>query len=76
MSQEFDSTSDARVANNVMRHSYRELTEAEKGYMQTIKDQALLLYNSIDALGSSRELSIAKTKAEEAAMWAVKHITG
>lgn len=76
MSQEFDSTSDARVANNVMRHNYRELTEAEKGYMQTIKDQALLLYNSIDALGSSRELSIAKTKAEEAAMWAVKHITG
>ena len=25
--------------------------------------------------GTSRELSIAKTKAEEAVMWAVKHVT-
>jgi hypothetical protein len=34
----------------------------------------------IDGIGKraapSRELSLAKTKAEEAVMWAVKHITG
>lgn len=30
----------------------------------------------IDKLGSKREYSIAKTKIEEAVMWAVKGITG
>lgn len=29
----------------------------------------------IEGLGNSRELSLAKTKIEEAVMWAVKHIT-
>jgi hypothetical protein len=62
--------------NNVMQHQYRELTEDEKGQMQTIKDQGLLLYNSIDGIGQSRELSLAKTKVEEAVMWAIKHVTG
>lgn len=74
--EQFDSTDDRRTANNVMRHQYRELTEDEKGQMQTIKDQGLLLYNSIDGIGQSRELSLAKTKVEEAVMWAIKHVTG
>ena len=30
---------------------------------------------AIEGIGGSRELSIAKTKTEEAVMWAVKHIT-
>ena len=71
-----DSTSDARTVNNVMRHAYRVLTDDEKAVMQKIKDDSLALHEFIGSLGGSRELSIAKTKIEEAVMWAVKHITG
>ena len=69
------STSDERTANNVMRHEYRVLSDAEKAQMQAIKDKGLELHNLIESIGQSRELSIAKTKTEEAVMWAVKHIT-
>jgi len=70
-----DSTSDARTVNNVMRHAYRVLTDDEKAVMQKIKDDSLALHEFIGSLGGSRELSIAKTKIEEAVMWAVKHVT-
>ena len=70
-----DSTSDQRTVNNVMRHAYRVLTDQEKTDMQALKDQGLIMFQQIGALGESRELSIAKTKVEEAVMWAVKHIT-
>jgi hypothetical protein len=70
-----DSTSDNRTINNVMRHQYRVLTDAEKSAMQAIKDKGLELYNLIESIGQSRELSLAKTKTEEAVMWAVKHLT-
>jgi len=69
------STDDERVTNNVMRHEYRVLSEAEKGAMLGVKDKGLELLDEIMALGESRELSLAKTKVEEAVMWAVKHIT-
>ena len=75
MSQSVDSTSDARTVNNTMRHQYRVLNEAEKAAMQAVKDKGLELLELINALGSSRELSIAKTKTEEAIMWTVKAIT-
>ena len=65
--------------NNVMRHEYRVLDENEKHAMQLVKDQGLELWNTLDSMGSginqTRELSLAKTKLEEAVMWAVKHIT-
>ncbi len=70
-----DSTSDARTVNNVMRHQYRVLTDAEKQQMQAIKDKGLELHDLIESIGQSRELSVAKTKTEEAVMWAVKHLT-
>lgn len=70
-----DSTSDARTVNNVMRHAYRVLTDAEKTAMQKLKDDGLALHQYVESLGSSRELSVAKTKIEEAVMWAVKHLT-
>lgn len=70
-----DSTSDDRVKNNVMRHEYRVLSEAEKSKMKVLKDMGLELHDFIDGIGTSRELSLAKTKIEEAVMWAVKHIT-
>ena len=69
------STSDERTTNNVMRHEYRVLTDEEKAKMQWLKDAGLQLHELIESIGSSRELSLAKTKVEEAVMWAVKHIT-
>lgn len=69
------SATDERTVNNVMRHQYRVLSDAEKAQMQAIKDKGLELHDLISSLGPSREVSIAKTKTEEAVMWAVKHIT-
>jgi hypothetical protein len=54
---------------------HRVLTNEEKARMAAIKDKGAELLDLISAAGSSRELSIAKTKTEEAVMWAVKHIT-
>ena len=75
-----DSTNEARtqdaISGNVMRHKYRVLTDQEKLHMQTVKDKGLEFFAYVDSVGSSRELSLAKTKIEEAVMWAVKHITG
>lgn len=72
---EVDSASDARTVNNTMRHAYRVLSDDEKAKMQAIKDQGLAFHDFIASLGSSREISLAKTKVEEAVMWAVKHLT-
>lgn len=70
-----DSASDERTVNNVMRHQYRVLSDAEKAQMQALKDKGLELHALIESIGKSRELSLALTKTEEAVMWAVKHIT-
>ena len=75
MAPEVDSTSDQRTVNNTMRHQYRVLNDAEKANMQAIKDEGLRFLEMVSGLGSSRELSLAKTKIEEAVMWAVKRIT-
>lgn len=69
------SASDERTVNNTMRHQYRVLSEAEKLKMQEIKDKGQEMLDLIDSLGPSREISIAKTKTEEAVMWAVKGLT-
>jgi hypothetical protein len=70
-----DSTSDKRTVNNAVRHTYRVLSDAEKANMQAVKDQGLKLLDLVAGMGNSREISIAKTKIEEAVMWAIKHIT-
>lgn len=70
-----DSTSDERTVNNVMRHQYKVLGEDEKFQMQRIKDLGLEMHEYISGMGSSRELSLALTKVEEAVMWSVKFIT-
>lgn len=75
MNQFIESTSDQRTVNNVMRHAYRVLTDDEKAVMQAIKDKGLELHDLMERIGNSRELSLAKTKTEEAVMWAVKHLT-
>ena len=73
--EKVESTSDERTVNNTMRHQYRVLSDAEKANMQTIKDMGLAFHDFISGVGNSREMSVAKTKIEEAVMWAVKHIT-
>ena len=75
MAPEVDSTSDQRTVNNTMRHQYRVLNDAEKANMQAIKDEGLKFHELISGIGNSREISLAKTKIEEAVFWAVKHIT-
>jgi len=69
------STSDERVVNNVVRHEYRVLTDEEKMRMKDIKDTGLEFLDYLDILTPCREVSLAKTKVEEAVMWAVKAIT-
>lgn len=70
-----DSAGDDRVSNNVVRHEYRVLSDAEKSQMKAIKDHGREFIEKIDAIGGGRELALAKTKVEEAVMWAVKAIT-
>ena len=61
---------------SIMRKEYRVLKEEEKAAMNEIKDLGEKLHEKIASLGTTRELALAKTKVEEAVMWAVKHITG
>jgi hypothetical protein len=69
------SESDARTTNNTVRHKYRVLNDAEKKQMLDLKDKGLDFINLCNSLGKSRELSLAVTNAEQAVMWAVKHVT-
>lgn len=70
-----DSASDDRTANNAVRHTYRVLSDAEKAQMVELKDLGASFINACNAIGKSRELSLAITNAEQAVMWAVKHVT-
>lgn len=70
-----DSASDDRTANNAVRHTYRVLSDAEKQQMVDLKDLGAAFIAKCDQIGGSRELSLAKTNAEQAVMWAVKHVT-
>ena len=61
---------------SVFRPVYRELSRDEKEGADRIKLYAEALYTEIVAyVPEGREKSIAKTKLEEAVMWAVKGIT-
>lgn len=75
MTNTVDSTSDARTANNAVRHEYRVLTPAEKQQMTQIKDIGAEFIAACREIGNGREMSLAITNAEQAVMWAVKHIT-
>lgn len=75
MDEHVRSESDERTVNNTMRHQYRVLSEQEKADMVEIKDAGLAMLKVLMRFEGSREMSIAKTKLEEAVMWAVKHIT-
>lgn len=74
-SQRVDSASDDRTANNAVRHTYRVLSDEEKAQMVRFKDMGAAFIAECRAIGQSRELSLAITNAEQAVMWAVKHVT-
>ena len=75
MTNHVDSASNDRTANNAVRHAYRVLSDAEKQQMVDLKDIGAAFIAKCDEIGASRELSLAKTNAEQAVMWAVKHVT-
>lgn len=66
------------------RKAYRELKPAEEMRLAHIKEKAQSLFSlfehPLDGVNepshNAREFAIAKTKLEEAVMWAVKGITG
>lgn len=75
MAEHVDSASDARTANNAVRHQYRVLSDEEKAQMVALKDIGAAFISKCQEIGASRELSLAITNAEQAVMWAVKHVT-
>lgn len=62
--------------DNTFRHHYSQIDEQCKADLVEIKDAALALKKVLDKFPGSREMSLAKTKLEEAAMWAIKGRTG
>ncbi len=62
-------------AEQAIRPVYRELSDAQKGMVVLVKSEGITLYTTLCNLPSSREVSLAKTKLEEAVMWAVKAVT-
>jgi hypothetical protein len=63
------------MSKTAMRQVYRPLSDTEKADIEAVKDSAQAFYDRVDAIGQSREMSLAKTRIEEACMWAVKHIS-
>ncbi len=64
------------MTKDVMRRVPQNLTSEQKEQMDTVKAMGEEFYGYVDRLGWNRELSVAKTKIEEAVMWATKGITG
>lgn len=82
MADEFvSSTGDERTVNNTARQQYRVLSEPEKqdvDYIKQLGDDfltALAIGDVVRKERAAREFAIARTKIEEAVMWAVKGIT-
>lgn len=55
---------------------HRELTADQVERIAAIKDAGAALMEVLDIQPSGREVSLARTKVEEAVMWAVKGVTG
>ena len=65
------------MSEDVMRQAYRELTVEDQKNVRLIKVAGANFIEILDGVSlGSREISLAKTKTEEAVMWAVKHVTG
>lgn len=55
MNLKVDSASDARTANNAVRHQYRVLSDAEKAMMLALKDKGAEFITLIDGLRTQPE---------------------
>ena len=55
--------------------TYRSLSSSEREMMYAVKEKGKEFLDLLDSIGVSDELSTAKRRAEEAVMWAVKHIS-
>lgn len=53
----------------------RALSEAEIANLNAVKAGGREFFDLVASMPASREISLAKTKIEEAVMWAVKGIT-
>lgn len=63
---------------DIFRPIYRELGQSEKDHISILKDKAGELHDLLAIDGTQngqREMALARTKLEEAVMWAVKAIT-
>jgi hypothetical protein len=63
------------IEDDVMRQNYRPLNAAETVDLKAVKQYGQSFYDLLSRLGESQEITTAKTKIEEAVMWATKHIT-
>lgn len=67
--------------SDIFRQEYKALTESQKSWMNSFKEQAQALYDnfesSLDALPEAdhRLMALAKTNLENAIMWAVKAVS-
>lgn len=81
MTDQVDSTSDDRTANNAVRHQYRTLSDLEKQRVNDLGAQFIAMLHEIGETDAatdwqaSRNLALAQTHAEDAVMRAVRHIT-
>jgi len=62
-------------ADTMRQAPQRALHIAETDNIAAIKVAGQDFYGVVESMGNSREISLAKTKIEEAVMWAVKHVT-
>lgn len=62
-------------AELAIRPVYKDLNDNQKAKVAQVKEKGVELYALLGSCPASRESSLAKTKLEEAVMWAVKGIT-
>lgn len=63
---------------DTFRKEYKPLTEGQKEMMIKVKalaEELEALFNEANTPNIGREIALAKTKLEEAIMWAIKGIT-
>lgn len=58
-----------------MKYDTSDLTDEKKAYLARVTKLGDDLISALEEIGLTRRLSIAKTKVEEAVMWAVRDIT-